>query len=1206
VGPGGGNWANGANWSPTGVPPITSDLLFNGSSSSVVDTFVLIGTLNTGGSGAIAISSSGAFGVSLLNGINQVSGSTLNISAPITVNQPQVWTFSTPGTNNFTGNIGTQPFTIAGNGTLVLSGNNNFTSSFVNSGTLQATTSTALGTGTVTLSGGTLSLNSATNLVMPVSVVATTTSTLNVQGGGAHSVANLTVNGGVALAFTGGSTLTVSGTLTGSGTATGSVTLIDPGGGNVTPGTAGAGSLTIGALSLAPTTNLNYTVGSPTTLLIVNSPLTVNGVVNIAGTTPPAQGTYTLIQGPALTTGTVTLGTVPTGASYGLIISSTQMQLIVGPAPTAVGMAQQSAVSDGHSSYVTWKTGFETQNLGYRVYRQEGASRRLLTPGLIAGSALRATADLKVGHSYAWLDSASPRGGTYWIEAIDLNGKSEMFGPLSTHFGTTPTRGSSPLFSEAGRSTTALGPKNSIVHVKSGEFPREPQDLSQQWRNASASAAKLLVRDAGVYRVAAEQLFASGIPSGTDVSELGLWTSGNPVAFRAFTADGVHLAPGDAIEFYGYGIDTRYSDTRLYWVTVGSQARALAQAPTATPSTASASSFSETLEIRERLYYFSAVKNGGAEKFFGPQVVSSGLTRTFPTPALDVSSSVAGTLQVVVQGLSAGSHTVLVSLNGVPLGKLTGVDRNLMSATFAVPAGTLIAGNNTSVLAVQADTDIDVESYQQLSYPRRYSGLGAALQFTAVGGSAVHLEDFDAQTTRVFDITVPDAAVELTVSRDSVNQSGSIVNIPSSDGSHTLFAFRASDELTPLSVQSDVPSSWHSSSGAELVIIGHESLLPAVQPLVEQRQREGLSVATIDVQDIYDEFSYGEKDAAAIGAFLQFAAKNWSVAPRYVLLVGGATYDPRDYLGNPGLDLVPTNLIETVFLETGSDGAFVDFSVHGSTGIAIGRWPVTSPTDAALITNKTLNRAVLTSNSSLLLVHDADGTSSFSQATAQVRSTLSAWPVKEIARGSGTDSAVHDEVIASMRGGPAVVDYQGHGAEDFWNGNILSDEDTPGLANAGSTLLFSAATCFNGYFVDIGRTSLAQAMLLTENGGAWAAWASSGMTSPVEHSQLSSDLLEGTLVNGMTLGEASVSARSAVQDPDVRNTFHLFGDPSARMRPARTSSINGPSGIQSRVASGCGTPGTTAVALIPIILLSLVLAARTRRHAAARVHRESR
>ena len=68
----------------------------------------------------------------------------------------------------------------------------------------------------------------------------------------------------------------------------------------------------------------------------------------------------------------------------------------------------------------------------------------------------------------------------------------------------------------------------------------------------------------------------------------------------------------------------------------------------------------------------------------------------------------------------------------------------------------------------------------------------------------------------------------------------------------------------------------------------------------------------MDVEDVYDEFSFGAKDFRALKDFLKHAKENWVKAPRFVLLVGDATFDPRNYLGLGDFDYVPTRLIDTV------------------------------------------------------------------------------------------------------------------------------------------------------------------------------------------------------------------------------------------------------------------------------------------------------
>ena len=67
----------------------------------------------------------------------------------------------------------------------------------------------------------------------------------------------------------------------------------------------------------------------------------------------------------------------------------------------------------------------------------------------------------------------------------------------------------------------------------------------------------------------------------------------------------------------------------------------------------------------------------------------------------------------------------------------------------------------------------------------------------------------------------------------------------------------------------------------------------------DYRASRGLGVEVVKIQDIYDEFSYGLKDARAIKDFLGYAYNNWNSNghPTYVLLVGDASLDYRDDCG---------------------------------------------------------------------------------------------------------------------------------------------------------------------------------------------------------------------------------------------------------------------------------------------------------------------
>src|SRR4029077_16043423 len=114
----------------------------------------------------------------------------------------------------------------------------------------------------------------------------------------------------------------------------------------------------------------------------------------------------------------------------------------------------------------------------------------------------------------------------------------------------------------------------------------------------------------------------------------------------------------------------------------------------------------------------------------------------------------------------------------------------------------------------------------------------------------------------------------------------------------------------------------------------------------------GISVDLVTVDQLYDAFNYGEKSPLALQAYLQLASTSWRTPPEAVLLIGDASFDPRNYLGQGEFDFVPTRLIETAAFKTASDDLFTDFQLTGFATIPTGRLPVRTAADASLVVSK--------------------------------------------------------------------------------------------------------------------------------------------------------------------------------------------------------------------------------------------------------------
>ncbi len=262
--------------------------------------------------------------------------------------------------------------------------------------------------------------------------------------------------------------------------------------------------------------------------------------------------------------------------------------------------------------------------------------------------------------------------------------------------------------------------------------------------------------------------------------------------------------------------------------------------------------------------------------------------------------------------------------------------------------------------------------------------------------------------------------------------------------------------------------------------------MDALAPLVARRQAEGWTVQLADLQDVYDERGFGDKSPDAIRAFIQAARAGWRVPPRFVLLVGDATFDPRNFLGRGDFDFAPTRLIDTTSMETASDDWFVDADLDGVPELAIGRWPVRTAAQAAALVSTTLAKggpADLAANMArgALFVSDQDEAGfDFSGATAQAEASVAGrMPVEFFRRGDpGATSAA---LAGKLNAGPFLVNYVGHGSVEVWD-DLFDSTQAAALTNAHPSV-YVLMNCLNGFFHDLYTTSMAEALLEAPGGG---------------------------------------------------------------------------------------------------------------------------
>src|SRR5262249_57632054 len=138
--------------------------------------------------------------------------------------------------------------------------------------------------------------------------------------------------------------------------------------------------------------------------------------------------------------------------------------------------------------------------------------------------------------------------------------------------------------------------------------------LGAVWRGlptAAEAAVKISVRAEGWYHISSAQLFAAGLDPRTNARTLHLFAEGIEQPLLILGNAAGPLGPSDAIEFYGTGIDTPYSDTRVYWLVSEHVAgHRIATLPVTSSNGPVPTSFPSTVIREDRTTYFGALLNG--------------------------------------------------------------------------------------------------------------------------------------------------------------------------------------------------------------------------------------------------------------------------------------------------------------------------------------------------------------------------------------------------------------------------------------------------------------------------------------------------------------------------------------------------------------------------------------------------------------------
>ncbi|MFC2128911.1 type IX secretion system sortase PorU [Bacteroidota bacterium] len=401
-------------------------------------------------------------------------------------------------------------------------------------------------------------------------------------------------------------------------------------------------------------------------------------------------------------------------------------------------------------------------------------------------------------------------------------------------------------------------------------------------------------------------------------------------------------------------------------------------------------------------------------------------------------------------------------------------------------------------------------------------------------------------------------------------------------------------EITGLNL-GDVPNqNLHQKPQADMIIIYNKVFEDYARELGEfHKNNDGLSVVTVDQEEVFNEFSSGGPDVVAIRDFVKMfydRAVNENDMPKYLLLYGDGSYDNKTisnrnsnfiltYQSEESLDPVDSYVTDDFF---GLLDDEEDFG-YGMLDIGVGRIPVRDAQQAAAMNKKIFHYSDNTTfgdwrNQISFVADDGDGNLHMRDAdgiTQKINNSNPEYNIEKIyldayqqvsTSGGQFYPEVNTAINQRIKRGVLIFNYIGHGSElGLAHERILGISDIKKWSNNNKLPLFVTATCEFSRFDDYNAVSAGEWVFLNQNGGAIALFTTTRLAFSAGNKNLNTKFYENVFekdANGepFRLGDIlRLTKNNSGWDQNKLN-FTLLGDPAIKLAypgyKIKTSSIN--------------------------------------------------
>ena len=481
---------------------------------------------------------------------------------------------------------------------------------------------------------------------------------------------------------------------------------------------------------------------------------------------------------------------------------------------------------------------------------------------------------------------------------------------------------------------------NEAKYFKSFNPKLTSNDTTGNWIDYTKEYVKLAISEDNIYRITYSDLINYGInPSLVNPKTFKIFRLGREIPIYVRGENDLQFDPDDFIEFYAeknysyqdyrrivnWGEDyinfmNRYSDTSIYWLTWGGnngkRVDIIESMPTSTQDTINSHLVKLHFEKDVRLWHYDAVQprvqlpQWQENKVFTWYVIGNGGSIGFNFQARDFLpatqvKAIARLISYASNG-NINAHKHGLSLNStMPNDTITYNFRQTVNLFGNYSSNQLVNGNNiVRVFGIpsQASFHQSLIDWVDVEYYRKNVVINDTL--------LVLIPDTvqkDLRLIKIENVTLPDSEFVLykvnsdykkiiTFSSSGTNNR-TIYFIDSVQGNDKYYFTRISRISKPIfKEKKQFINLRNQNRGADYILLTTKYLSNSVEQYKNFiNQSYNLRVELVFVEDVFDEFSYGQMEAEAIKRFLLVAYNNWQLPrPSFFTIIGDANYDYRD------------------------------------------------------------------------------------------------------------------------------------------------------------------------------------------------------------------------------------------------------------------------------------------------------------------------